>query len=183
MQEKITEKQAIDLLRRYASDEHAYKKVMEHSVRVKNIVLKLVDGITKGVDLDFLKTAALLHDIGRFKYPPGSKDSIKHGIYGGEILKKHGLYKHARVCETHIGVGITKDDILAQNLPLPLRDFVPESVEEILIAYSDNLDSPGISSERDVEERFAREVGEGYRNRVQLFHKKVHEILEKLKTY
>lgn len=37
MQEKITEKQAIDLLRRYASDEHAYKKVMEHSVRVKKI--------------------------------------------------------------------------------------------------------------------------------------------------
>jgi len=181
MEKKITEKQAIDILKKYAPNEDVFKKVLEHSLRVKDIALKLISGINRGVDRDFLKTASILHDIGRFKYPPGNKDSIKHGIYGGEILRSLGLPQHARVCETHIGVGITKEDIVSQNLPLPLKDFVPETVEEILIAYSDNLDSPGISSERDVEERFVREVGEGYRKRVQDFHKKVHKILKDLR--
>jgi uncharacterized protein len=135
----------------------------------------------RGVDIEFLKTASLLHDIGRFFYPPGSKDPIKHGIEGARILREEGLPRHAKVCETHIGIGITKEDIISQSLPLPLKDYVPETIEEILIAYADNLDSPGIKDEIDVEERFAREVGEEYRKKVKEFHKKVHRILKNIK--
>ena len=125
-----------------------------------------------------MSIGALLHDIGRFKYPPGTKDAILHGVEGGKILRELGYEIYARICERHIGVGITKEDILAQGLPLPLKDYVPETKEEIIIAYADNLDSPGIKDERDVEERFAREIGESYRERVRQFHKKVHSILK-----
>ncbi len=173
---EITEQEALEILKKYAPSKQAYEKVLAHSLRVRDKVVEIGSQI-KNVDMEFLKTAALLHDIGRFFFPPGAKDSIRHGIEGGKILRDIGLNRHARVCETHIGVGITKKDIISQSLPLPLNDYVPESVEEILIAYADNLDSPGIEDEKDVEERFAREVGEGYRQRVVDFHKKVHNIL------
>ncbi len=179
--ESITESEAIEILRKHAPSEEVFSKVLAHSLRVRDIVANLVKGC-KNIDIEFLKTASILHDIGRFRYPPGNIDSIKHGIYGAEILRKYGLLKHARVCETHIGVGILKEDIISQGLPLPLKDFIPQTPEEILISYVDNLDSPGIRDEKDVEERFAREVGEGYRKRVRLFHKKVHEMIKQLKN-
>ncbi len=173
---KISEKEAEDLLKKYAPDENTLLRVLTHSRRVRDRVLSLV-GKSKYIDLDLLKTAALLHDIGRFVYPPGDKNSILHGIEGAIILRKEGLPLHARVAETHIGVGITREDILKQGLPLPLKDYVPTTKEEILIAYADNLESQGIKTERDVEERFSREVGEEYREKVRRFHSLVHEIL------
>ena len=179
--ENITEFEAIEILRKHAPSDEVFSKVLAHSQRVRDIVTKLIKGC-KNIDIEFLKTASILHDIGRVRYPPGNRDSIKHGIYGAELLRRYGLLKHARVCETHIGVGILKEDIISQNLPLPLKNFIPQTPEEILIAYADNLDSPGIKDEKDVEERFAREVGEEYRKRVRLFHKKVHEIIKQLKT-
>ena len=45
----------------------------------------------------------------------------------------------ALVCERHVGVGLTASDIRSQRLPLPLRDMVPVSIEEILICYADKF--------------------------------------------
>ncbi len=175
---KITEEDARALLERYAPSHEALTHVMEHCLRVRDKALSLVEGKNHlKVDIELLKTGSILHDIGRFRYPPGSKNSILHGIEGEKILLKEGLPLHARIARTHIGVGITKEDILKQGLPLPLDDYVPCTLEEILIAYADNLDSPGISCEKDVEERFAQEVGEDYRIRVRKFHHLVHQIL------
>ena len=68
------------------------------------------------VDLGFIRTASLLHDIGRFTFPPG-EGGIKHGIRGTELLIKEGIdRKYAQVCEKHIGSGITADDIIKYDL-------------------------------------------------------------------
>ncbi len=173
---EIDERGAEEILKKYAPNEEALQRVLEHSRRVRDKAVSLAEKI-KEVDLNFIKTAALLHDIGRFIYPPGRRNGILHGVEGAKILRKEGLPKHARVAETHIGVGITREDIIKQGLPLPLKDYVPTTKEEIIIAYADNLDSPGVKSEKDVEERFAREVGEEYRKRVQEFHELVHRIV------
>lgn len=175
---RLSEKEAIELLKKYAPTKEAFEKVLTHSKKVRDIALSLTKHLND-FDKDLLNIGALLHDIGRFKYPPGSKDSILHGVEGGRILRDLGYDQYARICETHIGVGITKEDILAQRLPLPLKDYIPKTKEEIIIAYADNLDSPGIEDEMDVEERFAREVGELYREKVRKFHEKVHQILQR----
>jgi len=95
------------------------------------------------LDLDFIWEAAMLHDIGvSMTAAPGlmcygSAPYILHGIIGREILEKEGLPHHALVCERHIGVGLTVEDIREQNLPLPLRDMVPITTEEKIVAYAD----------------------------------------------
>jgi uncharacterized protein len=34
-------------------------------------------------------------------------------------------------------VGLSKEDILSQNLPLPPRDMMPETIEEQIICWAD----------------------------------------------
>lgn len=97
------------------------------------------------IDLDFLHEAAMLHDIGVFAtHAPsilcmGSEPYLRHGIIGAELLRSEGYEAHARVCERHIGVGLTASDIATQQLPLPEQDMLPETIEEKLICYADNF--------------------------------------------
>ena len=44
---------------------------------------------------------------------------------------------YALVCERHTGTGISLEEIIERNLPLPHRDMVPVSLEEQLICYAD----------------------------------------------
>ena len=87
----------------------------------------------------------MLHDIGILRCDApriecfGTEPYIRHGMIGAAILRGEGLERHARVCERHTGAGLTRDDIVSQNLPLPPKDFLPETVEEQLICYADKF--------------------------------------------
>lgn len=87
----------------------------------------------------------MLHDIGIFKCDAagiqcfGPEPYICHGRIGAELLRSEGFPRHARVCERHTGAGITKAQIIAQNLPLPQQDFLPETMEEKVICYADKF--------------------------------------------
>lgn len=87
----------------------------------------------------------MLHDIGIFRcYAAGiqcfgTEPYICHGRIGAELLRSEGFPRHARVCERHTGAGITKAQIIAQNLPLPQQDFLPETMEEKVICYADKF--------------------------------------------
>ena len=97
------------------------------------------------LDRAFLEEAAMLHDIGIFKCDAagiqcfGTEPYICHGRIGAELLRSEGFPRHARVCERHTGAGITKAQIIAQNLPLPQQDFLPETMEEKVICYADKF--------------------------------------------
>lgn len=137
----------IALLERYFSHSaRALAIVMGHSRLVADkaralAAMAIEQGIA--VDLDFLEEGAMLHDIGvcRVNSPHmdchGSLPYITHGIVGREILEKEGLPRHALLCERHIGVGLTQEDILQQRLPLPCREMVPLSVEERIVCMAD----------------------------------------------
>ena len=96
-------------------------------------------------DLSFLHEAAMLHDIGIFltRSPDlgcfGRHPYVCHGVEGRALLEHLGLSRHGRVCERHVGVGITVRDIQRQNLPLPLRDMTPRSLEEEIICFADKF--------------------------------------------
>lgn len=97
------------------------------------------------LDVRFLEEAAMLHDIGVFRTDApgimcfGTEPYICHGIIGAEFLRAEGLVRHARVCERHTGTGIPRAAIEARSLPLPLRDYLPETLEEQVICYSDKF--------------------------------------------
>lgn len=97
------------------------------------------------MDMEFVREAAMLHDIGIMGcnapsiYCIGTCPYICHGIIGAEMMRNEGLERHARVCERHTGAGITANEIIRQHLPLPVRDFLPETMEEKVICYADKF--------------------------------------------
>ncbi|GFE58327.1 HD domain-containing protein [Geobacter sp. AOG1] len=158
------------LLQHYFADApEAGTIVLEHSRLVAAKALQITDHCCMaGLDRQFIEEAALLHDIGvcRVHAPGmgliGANPYICHGILGREILEREGLARHALVCERHIGVGLTIEDIRAQQLPLPHRDMVPVSREEQIVCCADLFYSkhPGkIAVEKslaDVKQSLAR---------------------------
>jgi len=140
----------------------AYEILCVHSAAVAKKALALADRVAHlNPDRQFIREAAMLHDIGMIKTNApkigchGEYPYIMHGILGREMLDTEGLPRHALVCERHTGVGITAADIEAQNLPLPKRDFVPVTLEEQIICFADKFFSKNpakLRRERSIEE-------------------------------
>ena len=136
----------------YSSNPVAWKILLDHSRLVTRRALKIARHLFsqgESVDLKFVAEAAMLHDIGMIQTDTpelgchGRGSYLQHGLRGKEILEQEGLFKHARVCERHIGVGLTVEEIIQQQLPLPARDMCPETLEEQIISYADLFYSKG----------------------------------------
>ncbi len=85
------------------------------------------------VDEELVFRGALLHDIGRSR-----THGIKHAYVGAEIARSLGLDERiVRIIERHIGAGIPAEE--AKNFGLPAKDFIPETIEEKIVACADNL--------------------------------------------
>jgi uncharacterized protein len=132
-----------NLLARYL-DVVPFEIVLEHSRHVANLALEIAGRLAvPKVDCLFIKEAALLHDIGvcQVNAPSlslhGQHPYIMHGVLGRAILEGKGYPLHALVCERHTGVGVTCEDIVRQNLPLPHRDMCPQSLAEEIICFAD----------------------------------------------
>ncbi|WP_321423550.1 TIGR00295 family protein [uncultured Methanobacterium sp.] len=107
--------------------------VIEHSQAVLSKTIKLVTDFELDVDLDLVKTGAILHDVGRSR-----TNGIDHAIVGAEILKSRGFpLEVVNIVERHIGAGISKKEAL--NLGLPPNDYIPITMEEKVVAHADNL--------------------------------------------
>lgn len=117
-----------------------------HSQSVARKALQIVSLHPElNLDREFIEEAAMLHDIGIIKTDApgikcfGTEPYICHGILGAEMLRQEGLPRHARVCERHTGAGLSLNEIVSQNLPLPHQDFLPETLEEQVICYADKF--------------------------------------------
>ncbi|MBI2549380.1 HD domain-containing protein [Candidatus Woesearchaeota archaeon] len=179
MQQNQTEKGAIALLQSQGKDAVALRHILAHSRKVQEIALRIANDVGKHhpIDKEFIRVASLLHDIGRFQYPPGSKEMIKHGIAGAALLRKSGFGRYARVAECHIGAGITKEDIHEQNLPLPLQDYVPITIEEKIIAHADNLVAG--DQEQDITQvvaLFTKKLGKKYADRLYALYEEIETL-------
>lgn len=117
----------------------------------------------------FIEEAAMLHDIGiiRTNTPDifcyGDLPYICHLSEGRAILEAEGLSRHALVAETHVGVGLTKEQIQAQGLPLPQRDMKPTTIEEEIISFADLFYSK--NSEKLWREKSLKKVRENIAKR------------------
>lgn len=146
----------------YPPGDPAREVLFAHSraVAAKALTVARRVASSQTLDLSFIEEAALLHDIGiRFVQAPaigchGDLPYLAHGYKGRELLEAEGWPRHALVCERHIGVGLSAAAIIAQHLPLPLRDMIPETPEEIIISYADLFFSKGeqeLAREKEVE--------------------------------
>jgi uncharacterized protein len=129
----------------YPPGSKAHRILLRHSGRVaaKAIAAARALGRQEPVDVEFIREAALLHDIGiLFTNAPelgchGELPYLAHGYKGRELLDQEGFPRHALVCERHIGVGLTAEEIHTNHLPLPIRDMLPLTIEEQIVTYAD----------------------------------------------
>jgi uncharacterized protein len=124
----------------------AYEVLMRHGEQVAAKALAIAGRLDAGrADTALLYEAAMLHDIGIFLTDTpsldcrGSEPYIRHGILGRSLLEARGLAPHALVCERHVGVGLSLQDIRCQQLPLPERDMRPVTLEEEIVCYADKF--------------------------------------------
>lgn len=136
-----------EIIDRYYPCENELKNIyMVHARAVADFALGLARKHPE-LELDeaFVYEAAMLHDIGIFLtdapriYCYGSEEYLCHGYLGAELLRSIGLERHARVCERHTGTGLTKEIIERNGWNLPVKDFVPETLEEQLICFADKF--------------------------------------------
>ena len=144
----------------YDSETLSYHILIVHSSLVAEKSLKIAQRLEfLNPDTRFISEAAMLHDIGIFltKEPSigcyGENPYICHGYLGRELLEHEGLFQHALVCERHVGVGITAEEIARKQLPLPKRDMEPVTLEEQIICFADKFFSKGsFEKEKSLEQ-------------------------------
>lgn len=129
--------------------------LLVHSRDVMRKALDICDRHPElSLDRDFIEAAAMLHDIGIIRcdapkiHCHGTEPYIRHGILGAEMLKNYQLSiincQLLNICRRHTGAGISRAEVIAQQLPLPLPDdgsepYMPETLEEKLICYADKF--------------------------------------------
>ena len=133
-----------------AGNDDLQQILLTHSRQVADRALAILqmhpEWVESGeVDPVFVEEAAMLHDIGVVLcdapkiHCMGTHAYIEHGCLGAEILRQEGLPKHAAVAERHTGTGITIEQIMREQLPIPMQDYTPRTLEERLICYADKF--------------------------------------------
>lgn len=167
----------------YPTETELRRILLTHSQDVTNRALSIAaNHFELHLDIAFIREAAMLHDLGIFLTDApsiqcfGKQPYICHGILGAQLLRELGYERHARVCERHTGAGITRQAIQSQQLPLPLQDFLPETMEEQLICYADKFYSKShLERVRNVEqaakslEKFGTDSVQRFMHWVQMF--------------
>lgn len=120
--------------------EETPENVIEHSKAVYKKAMAIAANF-KNADKDLIKKGALLHDIGRSK-----THGISHAVEGAKIVKQYGYPEEVQnIVERHIGAGITEEESV--KLGLPKKSYIPQTIEEKIVAHADNL----LSGTKDVD--------------------------------
>lgn len=120
-------KECIDLLRKHNADE----RLTEHCLKVAELALEIAD--LAGADSRLVEAGALLHDIGKTQ-----EHGHAHALAGASILRdEQVLPEVVRIVQRHSGAGITESEALEMGLPLGI--YVPETLEEKIVAQADNM--------------------------------------------
>lgn len=135
------------LHKRIAPNEGALDLVYTHCLIVCGIAEQLYGRSGADVDIELVRAGCLLHDVGVYQLydDAGTLDYpnyIRHGVLGHELLREEGFPEViCRFASHHTGVGLTRDDVLRERLPLPPQDYVAETEEERLVMYADKFHS------------------------------------------
>jgi uncharacterized protein len=144
-----TDEEILGLHEKHAPTAKALDLVYTHCQIVCGIAEQLHSRLSPGqeIDIDLARAGALLHDVGVYRLydNAGNLDGanyIRHGILGYELLQEDGFPDAiCRFASHHTGVGLTRDDVIAQRLPLPPADYLAETGEEGLVMYADKFHS------------------------------------------
>lgn len=150
----------IEIIDKYYQEGSELRHILlTHSRSVADKAVQIADRHPElQADRTFLYEAAMLHDIGIFLTDAdgiccfGDKPYICHGYLGADLMRAEGYPRHALVCERHTGAGLSLEQIVTQNLPVPHREMVPVSIEEQIVCFADKFYSKTkLDKEKTVE--------------------------------
>lgn len=152
-----------EIINRYYHEGPLRDILLTHSELVRDKALTAAKKSGLPFDEQLISNGAMLHDIGIFLCnAPGIEcyghlPYICHGMEGGKIMREAGYPELARFCERHTGAGLTAENIISQDLPLPRIDMLPETIEEKAVCYADKFYSKSgdISKEKSLEKVIA----------------------------
>ena len=125
-------KEAVRLLRKVGCPPN----VISHCIAVMRVATRLAEKIkARGVkvNVQLVRVGAILHDIGRSR-----THSVDHAVIGGDLARSLGLPNSVvSIIERHVGGGISQEE--AKILGWPRRVYVPQTIEEKIVAYADKL--------------------------------------------
>lgn len=106
--------------------------LIRHVEAVSKYAVEVAESLADA-DVALVQIGGLLHDVGRCK-----TNGIEHGVVGGKLLRSFGVDERvAKIAEKHVGAGITENE--AARLRLPAGNYMPETIEEKIVAAVDNL--------------------------------------------
>ena len=127
-----SESECIRILR----DAGCKRRVIVHCCTVRTVAGEMIKKID--CDKDLVIAGALLHDLGRAK-----EHSILHAMLGADMAEEMGLPPElVNIIRKHTGAGLDQQDIDEMNLPQ--GDYMPRTVEEKIVAHSDNMVSDNL---------------------------------------
>lgn len=122
-----SESECISILR----DAGCKKRVIIHCCTVRTVAEEMIKKID--CDRDLVIAGSMLHDLGR-----AQDHSILHAMIGAQMAEDMGLPKElANIIRKHTGAGLDQQDI--DELGLPQGDYMPRTIEEKIVAHSDNM--------------------------------------------
>ncbi|MDD3263989.1 MAG: HD domain-containing protein [Candidatus Nanoarchaeia archaeon] len=147
----------------YKNNEIAKNILITHSNQVKNkaieIALNYQKKFNKKINMKLIENGSILHDIGIIKINEkrfncfGKKKYINHGYEGFKILLLRFHPKIAFISLRHTGSGISRKEIIEENLQLPKINMIPKTIEEEIICLADKFYSKSkLDSEHTIEE-------------------------------
>ncbi|MBS3782330.1 MAG: HDIG domain-containing protein [Candidatus Thermoplasmatota archaeon] len=153
---------------RFAREKGMDDDLMKHTMAVLDRALHLQE--SNGGDLRLVIAGALLHDVGRTV-----THGVDHGVEGAHLIKEQGWSEElAKIVERHIGGGITREE--AEEVDLPLRNYVPETLEEKIVCHADNT----AGGKERFEQQIERTEEQGYHKSAKRMRKFAEEFSEDL---
>ncbi len=143
--------------------------VIKHSEVVTKLAVKMAEACE--ADQDLVRTASMLHDIGR-----SVTHGPEHGYQGGRILRKMGFPESiASIVERHVGGGLGAQEL--KGLGLPAKDLVPVTLEEKIVCLADKLVDDNQKVRLEIEIQKLMEKGlEKATQRVKELHRELTKI-------
>lgn len=112
------------------------RNVIRHCRVVAGLAKEIAEECQKKgltVNVDLVEIGALMHDIGR-----SETHTVNHAIIGADLARSFGLPETVlSIIKRHVGGGISASE--ARKLGWPEGIYVPQTLEEKIVCYSDKL--------------------------------------------
>ncbi len=155
---------------RILKSQGASQGLVDHCMAVERLALRMARGTVANIAI--VRAASLLHDIGKTRV-----HDITHALVGAGILEEMNIDSRiVNAVRKHTGAGITREEAAA--LSLPELDYIPSTLEEMIVAHADNLVAgKSYTHLEDVVQAYRRKDLTEAAERLIELHEKLTELL------